>query len=255
MRESPTLVPGNPPPQNSAASTRSPAARRSASAVRSSSRGGYLPEMASFAAIRRIRAAAHAARTAPAWRGTWRKNLERGVARVAMWLPAKARQTAFRHGEAQRVEREGTTAASATARCMLDQRAFRARKRADPVVGGFEHVVGAADRSKYPSASRSRDVAGAVGGASDRHHRAVLALVALHQPQWRRVERQRNLRPRPVRRRRCVEQAHPIARRRLCPSRRASLSSDRENWRPATSSRSGRIRRGSSAPRRSAPAR
>jgi len=70
---------------------------------------------------------------------------------------------------------------------VFDQRAFQF-ERADAVIGGFEHVVGAADIGVVTIGIAPGDVAGAIGVRAERRERTVVALVPAHQPGRRRIE-------------------------------------------------------------------
>ena len=158
-----TAVPGNPPPRIRLRPRPAPVARRAASAARSSTRR-ILPEIvfgSSANSSRRTRL--NGARCARRWR-----KIASAVSRSARWSPASATK-AFRHREAQRVGRRDDRRLGH--RRMLDQRAFQL-ERADPVVGGFEHVVGAADIGEIAVGIAHRDIAGAVDRAGQRHARA-----------------------------------------------------------------------------------
>ena len=190
--------------QNSRGPRPAPSARFCRSAPRSSTRR-ILPEIVfgnSANSSRRTRL--NGARCARRWR-----KIDSAVSRSGR-CPAPARQMpsappgAPGRGRGPRPPRQPR---------VLDQRAFQL-ERADPVVGGFEHVVGPADIGEMPVGVAHRDVAGTIHRAGQRHDRAVVALIALHQPERRRVEREAHFRLvllAPV----LVKQKHPIAGRRM----------------------------------------
>ena len=170
--------------QNSAG-LRSFAARRAASPWRSSTRR-ILPEIVfgnSANSIRRTRLKGDS-RARRCRRSTARS---RGPARGRRASATNAFGTARRIGSG-----EGTTAASATA-AMLDQRALQL-ERADPVVGGFEHVVGAADIGEVARRRRAARCR-RCGSTAPSHRRDARPrrLIALHQAERRRIKRQADL--------------------------------------------------------------
>ena len=151
-----SAAPESPLPRTRAA--RSPAARRSCFRARSSTRR-ILPEIvfgSSANSSRRTRL--NGARCSR----RWRKIAQRGVAVRRAW-PPRQRDERLRHRQPQRVGRRHDRRFGH--RRVLDQRAFQL-ERADPVVGGFEHVVGAADIGEIAVGVAHRHIAGAVGGAA-----------------------------------------------------------------------------------------
>ena len=75
---------------------------------------------------------------------------------------------------------------------MFDQRALNF-KRADAIVGGFEDIVGAANKRQITFRIALYDVSGTVDRAFQRNQIAIVTLVAGHQRRRRRVQRQAQL--------------------------------------------------------------
>ena len=134
---------------------------------------------------------------------------ERGIAVGRM--VRRQRDEGFRDREAQLVG--GGDDRRFGHRGVLDQRAFEL-ERADPVIRGFEQIVGPADIGQIAVGVAHRHVAGAVGRARQRQNRALVALITLHQAQGRRVERQTDFAFRLLGAI-GIEQLDPIAGRRL----------------------------------------